>query len=36
VFATSDLVIENAKVLGDVGSDHRPIRARVRTRTAPF
>ena len=36
VFATSDLVIENAEVLGEVGSDHRPIRARVRTRTAPF
>ena len=36
VLVTGDLVIENAEVLGDVGSDHRPVRARVRTRTAPF
>lgn len=29
LFATNELVVERAEVLGDVGSDHRPIRARL-------
>lgn len=32
LFATNDLVVDNAEVLGEVGSDHRPIRARVAIR----
>nr|MCH9731008.1 endonuclease/exonuclease/phosphatase family protein [Actinomycetes bacterium] len=35
LFATRDLVVEHAEVLGDVGSDHRPIRARVAVPNAP-
>jgi len=31
ILVTSDLVIGRAEVLGEVGSDHRPIRARVET-----
>ncbi|TXI37471.1 MAG: hypothetical protein E6Q56_10585 [Mycobacterium sp.] len=31
LFATADLVVTHAAVLGDVGSDHRPIVARVST-----
>ena len=31
VFVTSDLVVDHAEVLGEVGSDHRPIRVRVET-----
>lgn len=31
IFVTEDLVVTQAEVLGDVGSDHRPIRARVHT-----
>ncbi|CAN5560690.1 endonuclease/exonuclease/phosphatase family protein [soil metagenome] len=36
LFATSDLVVEHAEVLGEVGSDHRPIRARVAIPNAQF
>lgn len=31
-FVTTDLAVSAAEVLGDVGSDHRPIRVRVHTR----
>jgi endonuclease/exonuclease/phosphatase family metal-dependent hydrolase len=31
MFITSDLVINHAEVIGEVGSDHRPVRVRVET-----
>ncbi len=31
VFVTNDLVIKEAEVLGQVGSDHRPVRVRLHT-----